>query len=81
MTKKNKHEMGGRCKRSPRKKQVVGVSFDPLVIAAIDQLPQIISGEWSRSYLLNQLAANWLSLPADYEWSDLDIVKGGGIVE
>lgn len=59
----------------------VGVSFDPSVMAAIDALPQVISGEWSRSYLINQLAANWLNLPSDYEWSDLDIVRKGGVVE
>lgn len=81
MTRKNKHELGGRCKRSPKKKRVVGVSFDPKVIATIDSLPQVTSGEWSRSYLLNQLAANWLSIPTDYEWSDLDIVRKGGVVE
>jgi len=74
-------QLGGKGRRSPQKSIVKGITFRPEILEAIDQLPQVLSGEWSRSYLLNQLAANWLGLPSDYEWSDLDIVKSGGVVE
>jgi hypothetical protein len=74
-------QLGGKGRRSLQKSVVRTIVFRPEVLEAIDSLPQITSGEWSRSYLLNQLVANWLGLPADYEWSDLDIVQKKGVVE
>lgn len=73
--------LGGKGRRSLQKSIVKGIAFRPEILEAIDRLPQVLSKEWSRSYLLNQLVANWLELPSDYEWSDLDIVKSGEIVE
>ncbi len=74
---------GGRMKRSLKGKKAIvrGIAFQPEVLEAIDKLPQVLCGEWSRSYLINQLAANWLEIPSDYAWSDLDIVKREGVVE
>jgi hypothetical protein len=76
-------QIGGKGRRSPQSQKsiVKGITFRPEILDAIDALPQVLSGEWSRSYLLNQLAANWLNLPTDYEWSDLDIVRDGGVVD
>lgn len=74
-------QIGGGGRRSSKKSIVKGVSFRPEILEAIDSLPQIVSGEWSRSYLLNQLSANWLGLRSDYEWSDLDLIKQGHTLE
>jgi hypothetical protein len=74
-------QLGGKGRRSSQRSIVTGIAFRPEVLKTIDMLPQVLSGEWSRSYLLNQLVANWLNLPSDYEWSDLDIVRDGGVVE
>ena len=32
---------------------------------------------WSKSYLVEQILRNYLDLPADYTWSDLQLVKLG----
>ena len=58
-----------------------GEPLSPEVVDAIATLPQVSSGEWSRSYLVEQLLRNYLGLPADYEWSDLELIASKRIAE
>lgn len=51
------------------------------VIDEIAKLPQVQSGEWSKSYLAEQLWRRYLGMPSDYEWSDLDLIAKGRVVE
>ena len=48
---------------------------------AIQGLPQISEKEWSKSYLAEQLWRNYLGLPADYDWADLEQIADGNILE
>jgi hypothetical protein len=43
--------------------------------------PQVTSGEWSKSYLAEQLWRCYLGLPSDYDWSDLDLIAKKQILE
>lgn len=62
-------------------KRNAGHALSPEVLDAIASLPQITSGEWSKSYLAEQLWRNFLKLPADYDWGDLDLVALRHVVE
>lgn len=57
------------------------IQLSPEVLAEIDDLPQIRSGEWSRDYLAEQVLRNLLGLSSDYDLGDLTIVFAGEIVE
>lgn len=62
-------------------KRNAGHALSPQVINAIAELPQVKSGEWSKSYLAEQLWRNFLGLPADYDWTDLQLIAKGKIVD
>ena len=86
MKRKPSQHKGGRSPsgtpaRSPFPKRNAGHALSPEVIEAIANLPQVRSGEWSKSYLAEQLWRNFLKLPADYNWGDLDLVAINHIIE
>lgn len=64
---------------NPRKN--AGLSLSSELIEAIATLPQVSSGEWSKSYLVEQVLRVCLGLDSYYEASDLDLVSQGRIVE
>jgi|GEM_PF-4131788 len=79
-------EKGGRLPdgtpaKSSSPKKNAGHALSPEVINAIALLPQIISHEWSKSYLAEQVWRNYLGLPSDYDWTDLEIVAIGKIID
>lgn len=71
---------GGEPARSDNPKRNAGHALSQEVIEAIANLPQVQSGEWSKSYLAEQLWRNYLGLSADYDWSDLDIIAAKQIL-
>jgi hypothetical protein len=81
----SQHKGGRSSDGSPAKssnpKRNAGHALSAEVIAAIDALPQVQSGEWSKSYLAEQLWRNFLKMPADYDWGDLDLVAIHHIIE
>ena len=81
----SQHKGGRSLDGSPAKaenpKRNAGHGLSVEVIEAIAALPQIKSGEWSKSYLSEQLWRNYLGLASDYELSDLDLIVEGAIVE
>ena len=62
-------------------KRNAGHALPTDLLDAIDQLPQLTSGEWSESYLAEQLWRNFLGLPADYSQADLELIAKGHIIE
>lgn len=78
---KNSQSKGGRGRRSPNKAKAVGVSLSQEVRDAIAELPQFKSGQWSRSYWIEQLIRNNLGMPADYSQSDLELIANKQIIE
>lgn len=62
-------------------KRNAGHALSSDLIEAINQLPQITSGTWSKSYLAEQLWRNYLKLPADHEWEELELIAQKQIVE
>jgi hypothetical protein len=72
---------GGRGKKSTNPKQRVSFSLSRSTIDAIGALPQISSGEWSESYLIDQLLQSALGLPSAYDASDLELILRGHVVE
>ena len=75
----------GQPRHQKTKKRNAGIALSEELIEILDALPQIQATEkkdgWSRSYLVEQVLRNYLSLPADYDWDDLQrIVKGAVIV-
>lgn len=72
---------GGRAKKAKFPKRNAGVSLSPEVIEKLSALPAVTCGEWSKSYLIEQLLRNYLGMPADYNWFDLHLISQGRIVE
>jgi hypothetical protein len=75
--------LGGEGRRSPQEKKIVptSVGFTSAIVAALDELPQVKCGEWSRSYLISQIILNWLRIEADYNDADLELIRKGHVVE
>jgi hypothetical protein len=70
----------GEPARASTPKSNAGHALPEDVKQAIASLPQIESGEWSKSYLAEQLWKNYLGMPADYDWADLEIIAKGEIL-
>jgi hypothetical protein len=70
-------------KRSPDQNRPInaGISLTPALKARLKSLPQVTQKEWSLSYLVQQVLANWVGEPADYDQADLDLIKQNHIVE
>ena len=84
--KRNTNHKGGKLpsgemNRSSNPSQNAGIALTKEVRDAIASLPQIKSGEWSKSYLTEQIYRNLLGLSADYTLTDLDVVFNGKILE
>lgn len=77
----NPEQKGGRGKKSPDKPKNAGIALTQEVRDALSGLPQIKSGEWSKSYFVEQLIRIQLGLPAHYDRSDLELIAKGQIVE
>lgn len=79
------HKGGRLPDGSPNKtsnpKKNAGHALSQEVIDAIANLPQVQSGEWSKSYLAEQLWRNFLGISADYGWSDLMLISKKQIVD
>lgn len=71
----------GKPKHGEELKRNAGHALTGEVLKAIDELPQVKSKEWSESYLSEQLWRNFLGLPADYNWADLQAISAKNIVE
>lgn len=67
--------------RATHPKRNAGIALSAELLDAIANLPQIQSGEWSKSYLVEQLGRLWLNLPADYDNADLSLIANGEIIE
>lgn len=70
----------GRPRTYKYPKKNAGLSLSPEVLEALKNLPQV-KQEWTKSYLVEQILRNFLSLPADYDWSDLKRVSVGRVIE
>jgi hypothetical protein len=68
---------GGEASRTDDPKANAGWAVKRSVKNAIAEIPQVQSGEWSQSYLVEQVLLNYLSLPADYSWEDLRLIAKG----
>jgi hypothetical protein len=73
--------IGGSPAKAENTAKNAGHSLSQEVRDAISSLPQVTSGEWSKSYLAEQLWRNYLGLPADFDWDDLGVVARGNIIE
>jgi hypothetical protein len=62
-------------------KKNCGQALSIEVIDAINNLPQIKSKDWSKSYLAEQLWRNYLGLPSDFNKDDLEIIAQGRILK
>lgn len=71
---------GGRSQRSESVSKNAGHSLSQEVRDSIAALPQIQSGEWSKSYFSEQVWRNYLGLMADYDSSDLIAISKGAIL-
>ena len=86
MKRKKSQGKGGRLPNSKMNKTDnpsanAGIALTKEVREAIAQLPQVKSGQWSKSYLMEQVCRNLLGLKADYSLADLTIVFKGEVIE
>jgi hypothetical protein len=65
----------GQPQRGTQPARNLGVSVAGEVNDALRSLA--LSQGWSKSYLVEQVLRNYLELPADYSWSDLQVIKLG----
>jgi hypothetical protein len=59
----------------------VSHTLSPEVVEALSSLPQVKAGEWSRSYLVEQILRVGLGMPGDYSPDDLALIVQGVIIE
>jgi hypothetical protein len=72
---------GGSPARATSTAKNAGHALSQEVRETIAALPQVISGEWSKSYLAEQVWRNFLNLPSDYDESDLNLVSQGKVID
>jgi predicted DNA-binding protein len=65
----------GQPKRGKQIAKNLGVSVAGEVNDGLQELAQKLG--WSKSYLTEQILRNYLELPSDYTWSDLELAKLG----
>jgi hypothetical protein len=70
----------GQPRHGEKLKRNSGMSLTGEVLDAINELPQIQSGEWTKSYLAEQLWRNYLGLPTGYNTVDLELIAQGKII-
>jgi hypothetical protein len=62
-------------------KRNAGHALSSDLIEAINELPQIKSGHWSKSYLAEQLWRNYLKLPTEHSWEELEMIAQKQVIE
>lgn len=65
----------GQPKRGEKTAKNLGVSVAGEVSDSLKELA--LKQGWSKSYLVEQILRNYLDLPADYTWTDLQLAKLG----
>lgn len=65
----------GQPKRGEQVAKNLGVSVAGEVSDGLKELSQKLG--WSKSYLTEQILRNYLELPSDYTWTDLELAKLG----
>lgn len=72
---------GGAPSKSVAPHRNAGWAVSPELKATIAGLPQVTSGEWSQSYLVEQALRCWLGMDGDYSAADLEMVARKQILD
>jgi predicted DNA-binding protein len=65
----------GQPKRGEQSAKNLGVSVAGEVNDGLKELAEQLG--WTKSYLTEQILRNYLELPSDYTWTDLQLAKLG----